>query len=55
MPVETQLILIGWAIHTILEYWLGKTDRTESGSVLEVVEKGLVALIGLILRREKRP
>ena len=34
-------------IMLILEYWLGKTDKTKSSSTLELVENILKGLLGL--------
>lgn len=39
------LVLVGFAI---LEYWLGKTDRLEAGSTLELILNGAKSLLGLV-------
>lgn len=43
-----------WLAHTLFEYWLGKTQRTKSGSVVELVITGIVGLIVLMAHRRKR-
>lgn len=42
-----------WLAHTLLEYWLGKTQRTKSGSVVELVITGVVGLVVLMAQRRK--
>ncbi len=39
MATSSILYLVGLAAYSGLEYWLGKTDKTKSGSVLEIVER----------------
>lgn len=38
--------IAGMAAYTVLEYWLGKTDKTKAGSVLELVLHGVKYLAG---------
>lgn len=33
--------LVGMAGYTVLEYWLGKTEKVKAGSVIELVLHGL--------------
>lgn len=42
-----------WLIHLILEYWLGKTQRTKAGSVVEVVIMALVTVVLLVSKFTK--
>lgn len=43
-------IIAGIAIYAGLEYWLGRTDKTKSGSVLEAVGHGLKAAAGIFIK-----
>ncbi len=50
-PIEWALI--GGA-YAALEYWLGKTDKTKSGSVIEAVLMGVKAVAGTVLSQKDR-
>lgn len=45
------VIAVCWLLHSVLEAWLGKTEKTKSGSMVELIIRGLVSVAGLILRR----
>lgn len=49
LPVWTPYAV--WAAHAVLEYWLGRTDKVESGSVLEIV----LSTLNSILPKGKDP
>lgn len=36
--------VIAWCANELLEYWLGKTDKTKAGSKVEMLINGVKAL-----------
>jgi len=36
---------------SILEYWLGKTEKVKSGSILELVFSAIMMIVLIIIRR----
>ena len=43
-----------WLAHALLEYWLGKTQRVKSSSMVELVIAGVVGLIVLMAQRRRK-
>jgi len=46
--------IVGLAGYMALEYWLGKTDKTASGSVLEFVVTAARMLLPSFKKKEKK-
>lgn len=38
------LIFACWTAHAVAEYWLGKTEKTKAGSVVELLLLGATAI-----------
>lgn len=47
-PKHAWPLLLGAFAYTLLEYWLGKTNRVRANSTLELAALVLVSLVGLI-------
>lgn len=42
------LVKIAGIVYPLVEYWLGKTEKTKSGSVLELVINGVGKIISIL-------
>jgi len=40
-----------WVSHSILEMWLGKTEKVKAGSLLELVLSATMMVVIIIIRR----
>lgn len=47
-------IIVGIALYSGLEYWLGKTDKVKPGSVIEAVGYGIKAAAGTVLSSKSK-
>lgn len=47
------IIAVCYLIDKIIEFWLGKTNKVKSGSMLELVLTGLLAITLILFRRKK--
>lgn len=55
LPVLPEWAAYGaWAAYMLLEYWLGKTKKVDSGSTLEVVLKTTKNVLGAIKKEPPR-
>ena len=44
-------VILG-GLYSLLEYWLGKTEKVKSGSFLELVFKGVGSLLNYFKKKE---
>jgi len=47
------LVAFLWLVHSIFEYWVGKTDKVKAGSTWELLFSVIMMAVILILRRFK--
>lgn len=43
-----------WLVHSIFEYWIGKTSKTKASSLIELAVTAGLSLIVLLLKRGDR-
>lgn len=47
------IVAVVWLIHLVFEYWIGKTEKVKSASVLELVITVMAMGAMYFLRRDK--
>lgn len=51
-PIDIGLVAAGMG-YAVIEYWLGRTDKIEAGSALEVALKGIKGVLGVFIAKKK--
>lgn len=46
------LVIAGNALMALVEYWLGRTDKVEAGSVLEIILIALKGFLKLLFKKK---
>jgi hypothetical protein len=44
-------IALLWFLNSLLEYWLGKTEKVKAGSMLELTFSAIIILTTIVIRR----
>ena len=47
------VIIITQLVLSLVEYWLGKTDKTKGGSIIEVIKNFIVAIVRQYIKRRR--
>lgn len=42
--IRWEVFVAYWVADKLFEYWLGKTDKVKSGSILEIIINGIKAI-----------